>query len=552
MAQSLGRRGSSPAGLARPAAALSPVLASAALLLAAWRARSAAGAAFLSSLHISRPRAPELRCPGGVAATASRCAPAAEAAPPPVAAVGGVLSSVSGKLSGGTGAAALALLVLMRSQAKRCRVVVDGRSIASRKARSGRFQIAPRFALSGDEPEVCSFGKAEEPVEKHMRLEAQVAAGLAIVAAVAIASDPALAADVVENVKDAAQAAGGAIAEKAGDAAAAGDAALAGDEAEGAETAAAAPGGFPDIFGGIVQFNSGLIAGFDDVLETKFNLPNTFGFAIIAYTILIKAVTFPLNQSALRTNAMMQLIAPKVKQIQTKYAQDSETQNRLLLRLYDDCGVNPLGGCIPSIVQVPIFFSLYRSINELATKNVRFQEPFLWIPNLSGPVKPGEPSLDWLVKSKFADHFEPLVGWQNAGLYVILPILLIVSQYITSKVANPQQAQASGPAGWLVNVAPLFIGYTSLVSPSGLGIYWFMNNLLTNAQTTLIKNSLADEFPEYKKMIDGTKEKEDAEKAAQLQAEREAEKLKAPTGLGQGFSMPSGLEELEEEVAEEE
>ncbi|CAE6941477.1 ALB4, partial [Symbiodinium sp. CCMP2456] len=93
------------------------------------------------------------------------------------------------------------------------------------------------------------------------------------------------------------------------------------------------------------------------------------------------------------SSAIMQLIRPKVEQIQRKYKSDQETQNRMLLRLYDDCGVNPLGGCIPSVVQIPIFIGLYRSILKLAEINPKFKEPFLWIPSLAGPVT-GSPSLD--------------------------------------------------------------------------------------------------------------------------------------------------------------
>lgn len=71
----------------------------------------------------------------------------------------------------------------------------------------------------------------------------------------------------------------------------------------------------------------------------------------------------------------MQLIRPKVDQVQRKYKNDQETQNRMLLRLYDDCGVNPLGGCVPSLVQFPIFIGLYRSIVKLAQINPKFKVP---------------------------------------------------------------------------------------------------------------------------------------------------------------------------------
>jgi len=293
-----------------------------------------------------------------------------------------------------------------------------------------------------------------------------------------------------------------------------------------------------DWFDPIVNFNAGIIAGIDDVLENKVGIPNTFGLAIIIYTILIKAVTFPLNNTALRSNAMMQLVSPKVKQIQSKYANDKETQNRMLLRLYDDTGINPLGGCLPSIVQLPIFISLYRAVNRLAEKDVHFQEPFLWIPNLAGPVEAGKPSLDWLLKSQSPDSFVPLVGWEDAALYCILPVLLVVSQYFTAKASSPAQAESeSSPLQWVVGLFPLIIGYTSLVSPAGLGVYWLINNALTGAQTQFIRNGLGDEFPEYKKMIDGTAAKEEAEKKQREEDAKFSEPAMVQTGLGKGFGM---------------
>eukprot|EP00435_Cladocopium_sp_Y103_P037367 s3940_g9.t2 len=162
-----------------------------------------------------------------------------------------------------------------------------------------------------------------------------------------------------------------------------------------------------DWFEPLIQFNAGIIAGIDGVIEDQLHIPNSFGFAIIGYTLLIKVLTYPLNQSALRSGAIMQLIRPKVDQVQRKYKNDQETQNRMLLRLYDDCGVNPLGGCIPSLVQFPIFIGLYRSILKLSQINPKFQEPFLWIPSLAGPTA-GTPSLDRIALQKHPDALEAL------------------------------------------------------------------------------------------------------------------------------------------------
>ncbi|CAE7376080.1 unnamed protein product [Symbiodinium natans] len=416
-------------------------------------------------------------------------------------------------------------------------------------------------------PAVAAFGKkkvpskivlavkataAQEPMEKplketkpeakvdvkelggrqHMALsddQVKVAFGvLAAAAAAVMAANPALAQEVQE--------AASAVADAAADA---------GEDAEEVVGTVASSGG--DVFEPLIQFNAGIIAGIDNVVEDQLHIPNSFGFAIIFYTLFIKLLTFPLNQTSLRSAAIMQLIKPKVDQIQRKYKSDQETLNRMLLRLYDDCGVNPLGGCIPSLIQVPIFIGLYRSILKLAEINPKFKEPFLWIPSLSGPVS-GSPSLDWLLGSQSPTEYIPLVGWEDAARYLVLPIGLVASQIITQKFTNPDAGNQGGPAAIVNSVIPLVIGYTALVSPQGLGIYWLCNNLVTNGQTLFIKNQLGEEFPEYRKYLDGTLKKEEEEKkrAKELRAQEEEDSFSGP---GVGFAnVPANMVVEEKEV----
>lgn len=305
-----------------------------------------------------------------------------------------------------------------------------------------------------------------------------------------------------------------------------------------------------DWFEPLIQFNAGIIAGIDGVIEDQLNVPNSFGFAIIGYTLLIKVLTYPLNQSALRSGAIMQLIRPKVDQVQRKYKNDQETQNRMLLRLYDDCGVNPLGGCVPSLVQFPIFIGLYRSILKLSQINPRFQEPFLWIPSLAGPSASG-PSLDWLIKSQSETEFIPLIGWDEAARYCILPVLLIGSQIITQKVSQPDVGNQGGPAAIISNIVPLVIGYTGLVSPAGLGVYWLCNNLVTQAQTYLIRSQLGEEFPEYKKYLDGSAQREEEEAKKAKEEAVEEEEIAGP-GVGFGVDTTDQEEETKAKTEDSE
>ncbi|CAE7632465.1 ALB3.2 [Symbiodinium microadriaticum] len=196
---------------------------------------------------------------------------------------------------------------------------------------------------------------------------------------------------------------------------------------------------------------------------------------------------------------------------------------------------------------IPIFIGLYRSILKLAEINPKFKEPFLWIPSLAGPVT-GSPSLEWLTTSQSQTEYIPNLGWEETGRYLILPLTLIASQVITQRISNPEVGNQGGPAGIVNAVIPLVIGYTSLVSPQGLGIYWLCNNLVTNGQTFFIKNQLGEEFPEYRKYLDGTlqTEEEERKKAKEMKAQDEEESFK---GAGVGFAkVPASMMVEEKEV----
>jgi len=416
----------------------------------------------------------------------------------------------------------------MAAVAMRGKMVAPSKIVLAAKATTQEHAEVAKEMVSEDKPEQRpQVGPAAEPKG---RQDMVMAAGfLAAAAAAVMAANPALAQDVQE--------AASAVADAAADAGA--------DDAEEVVGTVANSGG--DLFEPLVQFNAGIIAGIDNVVEEQLRIPNSFGFAIIFYTLLIKLLTFPLNQTSLRSSAIMQLIRPKVEQIQRKYKSDQETQNRMLLRLYDDCGVNPLGGCIPSVVQIPIFIGLYRSILKLAEINPKFKEPFLWIPSLAGPVT-GSPSLEWLTSSQSQTEYIPSLGWEETGRYLILPLTLIASQVITQRISNPEVGNQGGPAGIVNAVIPLVIGYTSLVSPQGLGIYWLCNNLVTNGQTFFIKNQLGEEFPEYRKYLDGTlqTEEEERKKAKEMKAQEAEESFK---GAGVGFAkVPASMMVEEKEV----
>eukprot|EP00440_Ansanella_granifera_P035037 gb/GFBE01038002.1/.p1 GENE.gb/GFBE01038002.1/~~gb/GFBE01038002.1/.p1 ORF type:complete len:392 (+),score=88.61 gb/GFBE01038002.1/:1-1176(+) len=254
-----------------------------------------------------------------------------------------------------------------------------------------------------------------------------------------------------------------------------------------AEDAGGASGDWFDPF---VNFTASVIDGIDGAVGSA-------GLAIILYTLLVKLVTFPLQQPALRTSALLQLISPQVDEIKKKNKNDEDASNRTLRKLYAKVGLNPFSAFFPILIQLPVFVALFRAIGKLASQDAHFKDPFLWIPSLAGPVASGKPSLDWLLKTQSADHFEPLVGWHDAGLYIILPVMVILSQLLTQRLTTNSQDSAATSA-----LFPIFIGISTLVSPAGLGLYWFTNNLLSAGQMKLAQDQVAEEFPDYKRIKD--------------------------------------------------
>jgi YidC/Oxa1 family membrane protein insertase len=110
-------------------------------------------------------------------------------------------------------------------------------------------------------------------------------------------------------------------------------------------------------------------------------------------------VTFPLTKQQLESTNKMQAMSPAIKEIQAKYQSNPEVMNQKVAEFYQVNEINPLAGCIPSLVQIPVFIGLYRAVLELAKEN-KLDEPFLFLPNLEGPTYGADPAhgTDWILQ----------------------------------------------------------------------------------------------------------------------------------------------------------
>lgn len=251
-----------------------------------------------------------------------------------------------------------------------------------------------------------------------------------------------------------------------------------------ADVAAATDGGW---FGGFVSVIEDCIKALHRSLGE-----GSYGAAIILFTLLIKSVTFPLNYAQIESTTKMQALSPAIKKIQAKYANDPQQMNVMMAELYQENELNPLAGCLPSFAQIPIFIALYRALLNLAKEDA-LEESFLWLPNLEGPTY-GAQNSDWLLKFADWNGGTPPLGWHDTGCYLLLPVLLVVAQSISANLLKPAQtgpeSEQQQQTNAILKYLPLLVGVFSLNVPSGLTLYWFVNNIFTTASTVYIRGNV--------------------------------------------------------------
>ncbi|XP_030966734.1 inner membrane protein PPF-1, chloroplastic [Quercus lobata] len=248
-----------------------------------------------------------------------------------------------------------------------------------------------------------------------------------------------------------------------------------------------------------VQKNNGWFGFISDAMEvvlkvlkdglSAVHVPYAYGFAIILLTIIVKVATYPLTKQQVESTLAMQNLQPKIKAIQQRYAGNQERIQLETSRLYKQAGVNPLAGCFPTLATIPVWIGLYQALSNVANEGL-LTEGFFWIPSLGGPTsiaaRQSGSGVSWLFP--FVDGQPPL-GWHDTAAYLVLPVLLVVSQYVSMELMKPPQTDDPTQKNTLLvfKFLPLMIGYFSLSVPSGLSIYWFTNNVLSTAQQVWLR-----------------------------------------------------------------
>jgi YidC/Oxa1 family membrane protein insertase len=206
------------------------------------------------------------------------------------------------------------------------------------------------------------------------------------------------------------------------------------------------------------------------VLQWLHNLVGNWGWAIVLVTLLIKLILFPLSYKGMMSMQKLKDLAPQMKELKEKYGKDPQKMNAKMMEMYKRHGANPMGGCLPMILQIPIFFAIYRVL--LNAVELQGAEWTLWITDLS-------------LKDPF----------------FVLPILMGASMWYQQRITpntmtDPMQQKIFQ---WLPAVMTIFF----VTFPAGLVLYWLINNIFTIAQQFVINSAYerqkALKAQEYKK-----------------------------------------------------
>ncbi len=192
------------------------------------------------------------------------------------------------------------------------------------------------------------------------------------------------------------------------------------------------------------------------LMEMLHGLIGNWGWTIVVLTIVIKLAMFPLSAASMRSMARMKVLTPKMQAINERYKDDPAKKNQAMMELYKTEKINPLGGCLPMLIQMPIFLALY-----------------------------------WVLQASVEIRNAPWIGWitdlASPDPFYILPAIYAVSMFVTTKMnpapADPMQAK-------MMLYMPLMFSIMFFFFPSGLVLYWVVNNLMSIAQQWVINRHL--------------------------------------------------------------
>lgn len=201
------------------------------------------------------------------------------------------------------------------------------------------------------------------------------------------------------------------------------------------------------------------------LLKALFSVLRNWGLAIVVFSILMKAAFYPLTRTQTRQMRQMQLLQPKLNELKARYKDDAQKLNAETMQLYKLYKINPLSGCLPLVVQLPIFWALYAVLRNMI--ELRGAEFVLWLKDLSQP-------------DALFGHLPAGLPFVGGAAFGALPVLMGVSFIAQNLITSADKRN------WAMTIIfPVFITLIFLNMPSGLQLYWFMYNILSIVESLI-------------------------------------------------------------------
>jgi YidC/Oxa1 family membrane protein insertase len=184
-------------------------------------------------------------------------------------------------------------------------------------------------------------------------------------------------------------------------------------------------------------------------------LTGSYGWAIVLFTIIVKLVLLPLSIKQQQSMRRLQELQPQLQALQKKYAKDKEKLAQEQMRLYREARVNPAGGCLPLLIQMPILIGIWQAITYLQNHQ-GFNGGFLWLPSLA-----------------LSEH----AMWSQ-GVWPILTVLNILTQWVMQRMmTTPTQDPQQQMMQTIMQLMPIYIGWLAFSFPAALALYWLVSNI---------------------------------------------------------------------------
>lgn len=258
-----------------------------------------------------------------------------------------------------------------------------------------------------------------------------------------------------------------------------------------------------------------LYQAFGFVLYQIYNLVKDYGFAVILFTIIVKTIILPLNIKQTNSMREMQAVQPELNNLQKKYKNNPEKLNAETMKLYKLYNVNPMAGCLPLLIQLPIIWGLFGALRSPAkyvftNGNLSaLRAGFYWIPDLG-----------------------------KSDPYFVLPILCVVLTFITQwymmRFQNDGNKAAQSSQKVMLYVMPLMIGWFAVRMPAGVALYWVVQNAYTFVQQFLVMRKPVEKvsIEEAERRVEEAKRQEKKEKKSMLKEQSQMRQQQMTGQLG--------------------